>query len=379
MDAKTWNSIIASFSDPHILQTWHWGHVKSHFGWEPIYRVWGDDVHPDAAALILQRTISLGGFAAPLRILYSPKGPLIRDWGNKSLVFQVLDDFRDLTRKKGAIFIKIDPDVPLGTGLPGMDNERIDPLGEAVCQLLTSQGWGYSDEQIQFRNTVLIDLNPPEGEILARMKQKTRYNIRLAGRKGVAIKSCTEGDLGDLYRMYAETSLRDGFAIRDERYYRLLWGTFMRQGVEATEGNPPPTCEPLVADIKGDPVAAVVIFRFAGKAYYMHGMSRPIHRDKMPNYLLQWEAMRRAKATGCKTYDLWGAPEAFEEDDSMWGVYRFKRGLGGEVVRTIGAYDLPTRPLFYGLYYHALPRILKIMRNFGISRTRRIHEGHQER
>jgi peptidoglycan pentaglycine glycine transferase (the first glycine) len=109
----------------------------------------------------------------------------------------------------------------------------------------------------------------------------------------------------------------------------------------------------------------VVIVRFAGQAWYYNGMSRPVHREKMPSYLLQWEAMRRAKVAGFRTYDLWGAPDAFVESDPLWGVYRFKEGLGGQVVRTLGAYDYPVNGPLYSLYTQALPRLL------GWLRTRR--------
>jgi len=359
MDSKTWNKIIAAFPAPHILQTWQWGQVKSQFGWEPFYKIWGDENQPEAAALILQRTIPLGGFAARLRILYAPKGPLLRDLGDESLRARVLGDLEGFARKQGAILIKIDPDVPLGTGIPGTDEGRADPIGAAALQDLRWRGWRYSNEQIQFRNTVLIDLNPAEEEILARMKQKTRYNIRLASRKGVTVRVGTPDDYDLLYGMYAETSLRDGFVIRSEEYYQTVWKTFRVAGI----------LEPLIAEVAGEPVAGVMVFRFGGRAYYMHGMSRPVHRNQMPTYLLQWEALRRAKAAGCVVYDLWGAPEIFDESDSMWGVFRFKQGLGGEVLRTIGAYDLPVKPIYYRLYTQILPRILELMRNRGNKHT----------
>jgi lipid II:glycine glycyltransferase (peptidoglycan interpeptide bridge formation enzyme) len=89
----------------------------------------------------------------------------------------------------------------------------------------------------------------------------------------------------------------------------------------------------------------------------------------MPNYLLQWEAMRRAKAAGCSVYDLWGAPEIFNETDSMWGVFRFKQGLGGGVVRTIGAYDLPLKPFNYKIYAQILPKVLGVLRKRGNKET----------
>jgi peptidoglycan pentaglycine glycine transferase (the first glycine) len=368
MQPEAWNRIVASFPHAHLLQTWQWGEVKSRFGWQPVHRVWGDPTKPEAAALILIRTISIGGFAARLRVIYLPKGPLLRDWSDESLRGRVLDDLRDLTRQKGAIFIKIDPDVPLGSGIPGTEGGCEHPFGAAVLEDLKSRGWQYSDEQIQFRNTVLVDLVPSEDEILARMKQKTRYNARLAARKGVSVRVANEADLGLLYRMYAETSLRDGFAIRGEDYYLMVWNAFIQAGM----------CEPLIAEVEGEPIAAVVIFRFAERAYYLHGMSREEHRNTMPNYLLQWEAMRRAKSAGCTTYDLWGAPEIFDESDPMWGVFRFKQGLGGEVRRTLGAYDLTVRPFYYRMYTQVLPRILDLMRNRGKIRTQQqvIQMGH---
>ncbi len=123
-----------------------------------------------------------------------------------------------------------------------------------------------------------------------------------------------------------------------------------------------PTCEPLIAEVDGEPVAAIFVFYFAGRAYYVYGMSRNAHREKMPTYLLQWEAMKRAKAKGCKVYDLWGAPDVFDESDSMWGVYRFKEGLGGKVVRTLGAWDYAPNPFWYKLYSEIIPRVLDVMR-----------------
>jgi len=218
------------------------------------------------------------------------------------------------------------------------------------------------------------------------MKQKTRYNIRLAERKGVALRVGTLDDLPMLYKMYAETSVRDGFVIRDEGYYKTVWQTFMRSNVGKLAGsqvemvqpsNPStklrashPTCEPIIAGVDGDPIAALFVFYFAGRAYYVYGMSREMHREKMPTYLLQWEAMKRARAKGCTVYDLWGAPEVFDESDSLWGVYRFKEGLGGKVVRTLGAWDFAPSPLWYKMYSEIIPRLLDVMRARGRSRTK---------
>jgi lipid II:glycine glycyltransferase (peptidoglycan interpeptide bridge formation enzyme) len=238
--------------------------------------------------------------------------------------------------------------------------------------MLQRRGWEFSSDQIQFRNTVLIDLTSSEEQMLLRMKQKTRYNIRLAEKKGVSVRGGTQEDLPMLYRMYAETSVRDGFVIRDEGYYMTVWELFMSGATSRRSQIPDhvPFAEPLIADVNGEPVAAIFVFYFAHRAYYVYGMSRDVHREKMPTYLLQWEAMKRAKANGCIVYDLWGAPDVFDESDSMWGVYRFKEGLGGQVVRTLGAWDFAPSPLWYKMYSEIIPRLLDVMRSRGKTRTK---------
>jgi peptidoglycan pentaglycine glycine transferase (the first glycine) len=358
-NGSAWNQLIARLPASHLLQTAEWGQVKSRYGWTPVLLTWGG-AQIKAAAMVLKRGLALPGLKNRLSIFYIPKGPLL-DWEDHSLRRIVLEDLGAFARKQGAVFIKIDPEVAAGYGIPGNPDAVDAPGGEEVISDLVSHGWHLSKDQVQFKNTVILDLTQPEQELLAGMKQKTRYNIRLAERKGVQVRAGTQADLDLLYRMYAETSIRDGFVIRHEGYYRDLWGTFMANGA----------AEPLIAEVEGEPTAAVIIFRFAKRAWYLYGMSRPIHREKMPNHLLQWEAIRRSKAAGCTAYDLWGAPDEFNENDTLWGVYRFKEGLGGQVVRTIGAWDLPARPGLYRTFTQILPQLLNLMRRRGTAQTRR--------
>lgn len=376
-----WNQLISKLPNPHFLQTYEWGQVKARYGWVPYYAVWMDDgkfhvsTHSQfpitnnyiAACLILKKQILNRGFAARLSVLYAPKGPLL-DWDNEPLRARVLNDLQSFARKQGAIFLKIDPDVVLGRGVPNSEGDVIDNTGQIMVSDLTSRGWRVSAEQIQFKNTVLIDLSKSEEEMIMRMKSKTRYNIRLAEKKGIVMRVGKLEDLGMLYRMYAETSIRDGFVIRDEGYYMTVWKLFMQ--VQSSTFDLRPSTIPLIAEVESTPVAAIFLFMFAGRGYYVYGMSRNLHREKMPTYLLQWEAMKRAKANGCSTYDLWGAPEIFDESDSMWGVYRFKEGLGGEVVHTLGAYDFAPSKLWYMLYSDIMPRVLDFMRSRGKEITR---------
>jgi peptidoglycan pentaglycine glycine transferase (the first glycine) len=169
--------------------------------------------------------------------------------------------------------------------------------------------------------------------------------------------------------MYAETSVRDNFLIRGEDYYQTVWNTF-RSPHSPENPASTPFSEPLIAEVDSKPVGAVSMFYFATQAIYLFGMSRNEHREKMPNYLLQWEAMRRAKALGCTTYNLWGAPNEFNENDGLWNVFRFKEGLGGYVSRTLGAWDFAPNPLWYKLYTQTLPRIMDLMRMRGKAKTR---------
>lgn len=355
-----WDGLIARLPNAHLLQTWQWGNVKAQVGWKVEPLIWRDDQRQVcAAALLLLRELRLGGFSARLKLAYIPRGPLM-DWSDPGLRACVFTELETYARKSGAMFIKMDPEVILGWGQPGTPEAQDESLGREVEAELTQRGWHYSGEQIQFRNTVLLDLKGIEADWLARMKQKTRYNLRLAQRKGVNVRRGTSDDFDLLYHMYAETSVRDGFVIRPQSYYEMVWRNFMAQDMAC----------PLIAEVDGEAVAAVFVFWFAGRAWYLYGMSRDLHRDKMPNYLLQWEAMRLAKEKDCQVYDLWGAPEVFDESDSMWGVYRFKEGLGGRVQRSLGAWDYPVQAGWYHLYTQVLPKILAWMRRRGKARTR---------
>ncbi len=209
-----------------------------------------------------------------------------------------------------------------------------------------------SRDDIQPPSTVIVDLSPPLEGILSGMKSKTRYNVRLAQRKGVEVYQGGMDDLPLLYEMYRATSSRDQFVIRPFSYYEDAWGSFLRAGL----------AQLLLARYEGEVLAGLVLFHFGDKAWYMYGASTDRHRQLMPNHLLQWEAMRWAKARGCASYDMWGAPEVLDEGDPMWGVFRFKEGFGGEFTSYLGSFDFPVSRPLYWLYTVAMPRLLDLMR-----------------
>lgn len=343
----TWNHALASLPRAHALQSWVWGDFKSRWGWSAkryTLTIAQSSWEPLAAAQVLKRRIP----RLPYSILYVPKGPML-DYGDSDLRQRVFANLEKLARREKALMVKIDPEV---VRCWGADQERVSPTGARVVEELQQRGWLYSSEQIQFPNTVVLDLTRSEEDLLASMKSKTRYNIRLAERKDVVVREGSEADFAQIAAMYQETAARDGFAIRPVDYYLDAWRSFYAAGMAM----------PLLAEYEGQPIAAVVLIRFGDRATYMYGASTNHERQRMPNYLLQWESIRWAKNQGCTLYDFWGAPTTFVEDDPLWGVWRFKDGFRGEVVWHIGAWDYPARPFWYNLYTRLLPRYLAFLR-----------------
>ena len=330
----------------HILQSWDWGEFKRETrGWQPTRLAFLDDGELKAMASVATRRVG------PFNLMYVSKGPIL-DYGDSELVDAVISQLEALARAEGAIWLKIDPDVVAATGLPGGEDERVEERGKKFGDFLAAKGWRFSDTQVQFRNTITIDLRQSEDELLMAMSGNTRRKIRTAAKKGVTIRSAADEDLSTLYELYRITAERDGFLIRPFDYYRRAWQAFMQAGL----------AHALIAEYQGKPIAQVILFHFGRRCWYFFGASKNEERQRMPNYMLQWEAIKWAKAQGYAVYDLWGAPDVFDESDGMWGVYQFKRGFRGRVVRHIGAWDYAPRPWLYGAYTKLAPRLLRFLR-----------------
>ncbi len=355
-ERNLWNATLAQMPYAHVLQTWEWGEFKAATtGWEPKRIAY---MHQGAVAAMAQVLIRRVG---SLKVMYVPKGPAL-DYNQPGLRVAVIDALKRHAREQGAIFLKIDPDVVAGVGIPGEMGAGEIELGHQVMYEWGKAGLRYSRDQVQFRNSIVIDLRAEEEALLMRMKQKTRYNVRLAERRGVTVRFGTADDLDLLYRLYAETAHRDNFVIRPLAYYRRAWGDFMQAGL----------AQPIIAERGGRAIAHVIIFGFGKRAWYFYGASSDEGREHMPTYLLQWEAIRWARAQQMVAYDFWGAPDDFHNQrDPLAGVFRFKEGFGGTVVRRVGAWDYPARPALYALYTHAMPTVLGVMRRIGMRRLRR--------
>ena len=306
-----WNHFILSHHpNAHLLQTGEWGELKRGFGWEPVRVVSGDK-----GVQILFRKLPLG-----FTIGYIPKA---------NVAASLWNEIDSVCKQNRAIFLKLEPDQWEGT------------------QPITNYQLLLSPHNIQPPRTLIVDLRGSEEEILARMKQKTRYNIRLAEKKGVTVRAWD--DLAAFHKMMLLTGGRDGFGVHSLEYYRRAYELL----------HPKDMCELLVAEYEGKPLAALFVARHGNRACYLYGASTDEERNRMPTYLLQWEAMKWAKARGCEEYDLWGVPDEDEATleanfesrrDGLWGVYRFKRGFGGQLKRAAQAMDRVYNPLLYWAY-----------------------------
>ena len=330
----------------HVLQTWEWGEFKRiTTGWQPLRLAFKQRDTVVAMASVGVRNIG------PLKVMYVSKGPALA-YEDSDLAAEVLDYLQNLARKQFAIWLKIDPDAISATGVPGEPDDFPNGTGQALIAALTNRGWHFSADQVQFRNTICIDLTQSEDDLLAAMSQNTRRKVRTAEKKDVTVRVGTPADLTTLYDLYRTTGERDHFLTRPSSYYEQAWRTFMEAGL----------AHALIAEFEGQPIAHVILFHFGRKCWYFYGASSNIERERMPNYLLQWEAMRWAKNQGYTTYDMWGAPDQFIESDSMWGVYEFKRGFRGTVTRFIGAWDYAPYAPLYTAYTQLWPRVLGWLR-----------------
>jgi peptidoglycan pentaglycine glycine transferase (the first glycine) len=346
-DQASWDALVAAAPQGHLLQSWAWGELKSRFGWR-VQRF----TLAGACAQVLYRRLPAGLGS----IAYVPKGPLL-DWGDDDAASRLLAAIEVRARAQRAICLKVEPPVPVkagasdNAGAPKEPNAAEDTVAAApaLAERLAALGFRPSTQTVQPRRTLVVDLDDEPEALLARMKQKTRYNIRLAARRGVQVRAGGEEDLPAFYRLMQHTAERDRFGIRSQSYYDSAHRLLVAPGMGRL----------LLAEHEGTLLAALVAMAFAGEACYMYGASADEGRNLMPTYLLQWESMLWAKAVGCQTYDLWGVPDEEEEvleagfperSDGLWGVYRFKRGFGGRLVRTAGAWDLVYAPLRYLVY-----------------------------
>ena len=311
-----WDAFVTEHPAGHLLQSWEWGELKAEAGWKPLRLALWRDEKIVAGAQVLRKTLPL----MPLQLghlAYIPKGPVI-DWSQGELCRLFFAQLNSYLRRAGALALRLEPHVEEGSD-----------EGECVLEQMRKLD-AHVVSAVQPLRTILLDLAPSESVLLAQMKEKWRYNVRLGARKGVTVRCAqTPDDVRAWYTLYQTTSERDRFGIHPLAYYLHAWDLFA----------PSDTLKLFLAESEGRLLAGIFVGLCAQQAIYLYGASSNEQRQLMPNYVLQWEAIRWAKARGATVYDFWGIPETEDEDEAMAGVYRFKRGWGGRVARFVGGYE----------------------------------------
>ena len=323
----------------HVLQSYEWGEFKKRLGWRPIRLVLEKD--GDVAGVGQFLAYDTGPFV-PGTLWYCTKGPWL-PWDDEEAVGAFFRGVREVAGREGAHTVKIEPEV--------LEEQR------DAKALLERIGFCKARYDLNQKTTLVVDLSLSEEELLGRMKGKTRYNVRLAARKGVEV---VEPDFEEAWEtfyewMKATSERKEDYVLRRSRGY--LYGV-MRSMYDAGQGRL------FFAEHEGTPLAGMYVFTFGEKYWYMYGASSDEKRNLKPNYLLQWEVMRWARNRGLTHYDMVGVPKSEElnEGSSLWSVYKFKEGFGGEISDSLGCLDLPVRraraaawykfePVYYRLYY----------------------------
>ena len=306
-----------------FMQSPSWANVKP--GWIPervTVRRGGQIV---GAMLILVRPLPLLKTA----FLYAPRGPVCNLHDRKVLA-ELLDRALDVAESYHAFGMKIDP--------------LIDEDDDAAIRNLTALGFRWAPDKvgydnIQCRENYILDLRgKTQEDLLAGFDPKCRYNIRLAGRRGVTCGFYGEERLNDFMALMRTTAERDGFAARSREYFAGLLRSFRGQA------------RLCMTYLDGEPLSGALCIEYAGTMSYVYGCSSNEHRDCMPNYLMQWTMIRRACEEGMTTYDFCGVPYWYDTQHKNYGVYRFKSGFRGSVKTWAGEFDYTLRPVLQYIF-----------------------------
>lgn len=314
-EIEHWDELVAKNPDGgNPLQSRAFAETKAKFGWGVRHVI-----HDSVAALYLVRQFPLA------ELWYCPKGPGVKD------VEQLKDVLKELHPKK-AFVVKLEPEIP---------NQDLSKLG------LKKSG----DVQVN-SSTVVVDLSGSEEDLIASFKQKTRYNVRLAEKRGVKVSPVDPSpeNLDKMYELMSATQERAGFYLRSKDYFKHFWWEHAKYG----------SGQLFFASFEGKVLAGAYVTFLGKNALYKDGGSTREHSELQAPYLLQWEVMRWLKQKGVENYDLHGTPPSDRLEDSSHKLHtlvRFKTGFNQEVTDLVGTWDLPLKPMLYRLWTLAGERV----------------------
>ena len=321
-DEEEYTKFLENYERCNFQQSLEWAKVKTSWKREVIL---AEDNNKKiiGSLMVWVRKIPIFG-----NIMYSARGPVC-DIHDMEVLQQLAEGAKILAKKYNAIVLRIEPDIK-------SDDEQFKNIMLQLGFSIKDNAKNFRDE-IQPRYVFRLDTKgKTEDEIFKAFHQKTRYNIRLATKKGVTIKDGTKEDLKDFHKIMITTGIRDGFITRPLEYFEKMYDELGPEHMKI-----------LMAYYDNEPISGVIPIMYGNKTWYLYGASSNEHRNLMPNYLLQWEMIKIALNRKSDIYDLRGVPGI--ADDSN-GLYRFKKGFGAEYTEFVGEVYMPYKPLMYNLY-----------------------------
>ncbi len=313
------DSFVENHPQGSFMQSSRWRQVKSNWDFSAVASRGENGEITGSAAVLIRRFPPLGS-----AMLYAPRGPVCDPRDEKTLG-ELKAGLDEIAANTKAHILRMDPDVLICDG--------------AFCETMRKLGFsqncagdGFETIQPRFNYRLYLD-GRGEDELFANLTQKTRYNVRIAQKKGVQVRVADKDALDDFVRLMAVTGERDGFSIRPKAYFARFLSAMG------------PYARLYMAYYEGCAVAGAVTTNFGKKTCYVYGASDNLFRNVMPNYLIQWEMIRWAAETGCAVYDFQGVSgNLSEENNPLYGLYRFKRGFGGTLDELCGEFDFLYRP-----------------------------------
>ncbi|MBR6756108.1 MAG: peptidoglycan bridge formation glycyltransferase FemA/FemB family protein [Peptococcaceae bacterium] len=334
---QAFDTFIRQHEKGHMLQTYAWSKQKPFWTWRAVV-VRNDQQEIVGAMSVLIRKIP----ATPYTLMYAARGPVC-DINNKEVLKTILDGAKDLAKQFRSYVLKLDPDVTFDETI---FMQNMQELGFA----LAPKAPNFENIQPQYvMRLPITGLN--EEEVMMLFKPKTRYNIRVALKKGVEVKICGKEAVHDFYNIMVETGERDQFMIRPEQYFADMLDN-LGEDVRLYMAYLP----------DGTAIAGTIAVHVGNKVWYLYGASSNAHRNYMPNYLLQWEMIRWAVETKCDIYDFRGISGDLSEDNHLYGLYRFKSGFNATFTEFVGEYRYIFHPLAYKFIETAIPKAKKILK-----------------
>ncbi len=332
---QEYEAFVQSHPKGNFAQSYLWGKQKPAWIWKAI-AVRGEDGKIKGTMAVMIRTMPI----VHKTMMYACRGPVC-DLDDRETFAELLEGAKALAREHGSYVIKIDPDVPSSD--------------TAFAEMLRSFGFrskegGKNFEAIQPKYVFRLDVDgKTEEEVQAGFHQKWRYNIRVAQKKGVEVKICGKEMVPAFADLMLTTGVRDGFVTRQPEYFAAMLDNLGEH------------CRLYMAFHEGQPIAGTLAIHYGDKVWYLYGASSNEHRNLMPNYLLQWEMIRWSIETGCRVYDFRGVSGDVSEDNPLYGLYRFKKGFGGDFTEFVGEMDLVLNKAVY-LFMEKSTSIFKDLR-----------------